>query len=304
MKVAAYTRISHEDNLKAAGENSNSIENQIKVIEEFCRKNNLGEISYYKDDGYSGTLFKRPELDRMFNDIESRKINCVVVKDLSRLGRDYLMTGYLIEKYFPENDVRFIAINDDVDTAGALSELLPFKNLFNDWYARDVSQKIRTAKYVKAREGKRLSSIAPYGYMADTSDKSYRLFVDEERAKIVRLIFGLYAEGEKVAAIIDKLQQQRVYTPSFSRKYGKVYGSENENIEHFIWSRKTIFDILNREEYIGNTINLKRRRISYRNHKEVSNNAQCVLTFYNTHEAIIDNDVWRRVHDRITEGGR
>lgn len=295
-KIVAYVRISHEEQQKEFEKNSNSIEYQIRIIDNYASSNGMILTDCYKDDGYSGTDFNRPGISRLLEDVKKGFIECILVKDLSRLGRNYIMTGYLIENYFPVYNVRFIAINDNVDTAEVLDELLPFKNIFNDWYAKDISVKIRSSKYAKAATGKRINSIPPYGYNCDATDKSFKLVPNEKQAKIVKMIYDMYYKENSISDIIIQLKNGRIKTPMACKKSYKyeVYGEKV-----YEWSKKTIYDILKREEYIGNTISLRRRRISYRNHKQINNDEDKILRFYNTHEAIIDVDLWNNVQKKI-----
>lgn len=189
--TALYCRLSQDDMLQ--GE-SNSITNQKTILKKFAMDNGFHNIHFYVDDGVSGTTFNRDGFNAMMNDVENGKVGIVITKDLSRLGRDYLKTGERIEMTFPDYDVRYIAINDGVDTLKSENELLAFKNIFNDWYARDTSKKIRAVQEAKALAGKPLSTHAPYGYKKSEMDKNVWV-IDDEAAEVVKLIFKLCIEG-------------------------------------------------------------------------------------------------------------
>lgn len=307
MNIAAYARISHEEAGKLCKNAlSDSIDNQMTFIQDYVERIPDVIKERYIDDGYSGTDFNRPDIKRMFDDIEHGYIDCVIVKDLSRLGRNYVMTGYLIEHYFPDKNVRFISINDNVDTWEKDDEMLVFRNVFNDWYAKDISKKIRSAKYSRAVSGKRVNNVAPYGYKTCTEDKSFGLIVNEGQADVVRMIFDEFVNGESVRSICSRLSKKEVLSPRYSKMYGAVYINDIKTVirdedKKIIcsWSSKTIYDILKREEYIGNTISLRRSRISYKNHKEINNPASKVLKFYKTHEKIVDESIFMRVDEMM-----
>ena len=302
--VAAYTRISHEEIQKEKlGLSSNSINTQFDIISNYAKEMGFSECKQYIDDGYSGTVFDRPAFNKLMQDVEKGNVSCIIVKDLSRLGRDYLMTGYLIEKFFPKYNVRFIAINDGVDSKNMEDELLPFRNIFNDWYSRDISKKIRSSKYIKAHSGKRINSLPPYGFTTDLSNNAFKLIPEEKKARIINDIFTQYAEGKKIREILKFLVDKEVLTPKNARTYGKTYLYETllTDKELCVWCAKTIYDILSREEYIGNTVSLRRRRISYKNHQQVKNDKDKILVFKNTHEAIIDMELWKLVKVRMRD---
>ena len=189
--TALYCRLSQDDML--AGE-SNSITNQKEILLRYAHENHFPNPQFYVDDGWSGTTFERPDFQRMIRDMENGKIGIIITKDLSRLGRDYLMTGQYIELIFPDHDVRYIAINDSVDTAKSENELLAFKNIFNDWFARDCSRKVKAVLKAKGQSGKPLSSHPPYGYRKSENDKNVWV-IDEEAAAVVKRIFRLAIEG-------------------------------------------------------------------------------------------------------------
>lgn len=302
--IAAYVRVSKDEiGINKDDKTSNSIENQIKLINAFVINQKLGSIKIFKDDGYTGTDFNRPAFVNMITEIKQHNINCVIVKDLSRLGRDYISTGYLIEQFFPSYNVRFIAINDNVDSVKDENDLIAFKNIFNDWYAKDISKKIRSAKYARAINGQRINKTPPYGYMC-TDDIDFSLTPNTSQAKIVKLIYEMYSTGESVRTIINILEKMKIPTPSYEKKHktkpnNTLSDIEKNNYSPYHWNPKTIYDILNREEYIGNISSLKRRRISYKNHKQIPNNPENILKFKKVHEPIISIELWNAVQNRL-----
>ena len=204
--IAAYLRLSSDDGDKAE---SNSIGNQRSIVKQYINSNKLSSsIKYYIDDGYSGTTFDRPDFKKMVDDIKDNKINCIIVKDLSRLGRNYIEVGNYIEQIFPSYNIRFIAINDNIDTGkdpkSASSIIVPFKNLMNDEYARDISQKVRSVLDSKKGQGKFIGSYAPYGYLRDPKDK-YKFIIDKEPAKIIKKIFSMILSGKSKKEIANEL---------------------------------------------------------------------------------------------------
>ena len=209
-RAAGYCRLSKDDNLP--GE-SMSIGTQKSMIEDFCADQGFTLCDFYIDDGYSGLSFKRPGFQRLLTDIEQGRINIVITKDLSRLGRDYIMTGYYSEIYFPSMSVRYIALSDDFDSEKGYNDIAPFKNILNDMYARDISRKVKNAKRQRAKQGLFTSSQPPYGYKQDEENKGH-LLIDEEAAQVVRLIFDLAAAGKGAVAIADELKARKIVTPS------------------------------------------------------------------------------------------
>ena len=209
--TALYCRLSQDDGLDG---DSNSIQNQKRILEQYAVDRRFPNPQFYVDDGYSGASFNRPDFQRMMADMEDGKIGIIITKDLSRLGRNQLHTGLYIEERFPQFGVRYIAINDNVDTENAeSSELMPFKNLFNEWFVRDTSRKIRAVQRAKAERGERLGTRAPYGYQKDENTKG-RLLVDEEAAAVVRRIFALCAAGNGPSQIARVLRREQVLCPA------------------------------------------------------------------------------------------
>ena len=280
--TALYCRLSQEDMLH--GE-SNSIINQKAILSKFAADNSFRNTKFYVDDGISGTTFERDGFKAMMADIEDGKVGIVITKDLSRLGRDYLKTGELIEMVFPDYDVRYIAINDGVDTFKSENELMAFKNIFNDWYARDTSKKIRAVQKAKAQAGKPLATHPPYGYKKSDTDKN-QWVVDEEAAAVVKRIFQLCIEGNGPTVIANILTTDSVPTPTaYCRSKGMNVCNQNAKTKH--WGMATVVHILERMEYLGHTVNYKTYRKSYKNKKMYENPKENWLIIENTHEPII-----------------
>ena len=263
---------------------SNSITNQKAILKKYAEDNGFRNTVFYVDDGVSGTTFQREGFMAMMDDIEEGKVGTVITKDLSRLGRDYLKTGEYIEIIFPDHDVRYIAINDGVDTLKSENELMAFKNIFNDWYARDTSKKIRSVFKAKGQSGKPLS-LPIYGYKKSETDKNM-WFIDDEAAEVVRRIFKLCIEGYGPAQIARILTQKGIPTPTaYALSQGRDNGHKNAKLHR--WSGKTISHILDRPEYIGHTVNFRTHKKSYKNKKTVRNPQEEWLIFENTHEPIV-----------------
>ncbi|WP_168169797.1 recombinase family protein, partial [Candidatus Izimaplasma bacterium ZiA1] len=205
--TALYCRISREDELIT---DSSSIETQKAYLTRYTNKNKYYNTRFYIDDGYSGTNFERPGFLELKSDIENELVRTVITKDLSRLGRDYLMTGYYIEHYFPSNDVRFIAINDQVDTLTSDNDFAPFRNIMNEWYARDISKKIRSAYKTKALNGEFTGAYPPYGYDKNPDNK-HELVINSKKALIVKQIYNLYLDGTSIYKIARILKESKIY---------------------------------------------------------------------------------------------
>ncbi len=278
--TALYCRLSQDDGL----EESNSITNQKSILTAFARDNGFPNPRFYVDDGVSGTTFERDGFKAMMNDIEAGKIGIVITKDLSRLGRDYLKTGEYIEIIFPDYDVRYIAINDNVDTFKSENELMAFKNIFNDWFARDTSKKIKAVFKAKGQSGKHLGR-PPYGYKSSEQDKNV-WEIDDEAAVVVRRIFQMCIEGFGPAQIARKLREQEVLIPTAyaqSNGNGGTRGFKSPTR----WGEQTVNKILDKIEYAGHTANFKTHKKSYKNKKRIENPKSEWLIFENTHPAII-----------------
>ena len=289
--TALYCRLSQDDMLQ--GE-SNSITNQKAILKRFADENGFRNPVYYVDDGVSGTTWEREGFKAMMADIEDGKVGTVITKDLSRLGRDYLKTGELIEMVFPDYDVRYIAINDGVDTFKSENELMAFKNIFNDWYARDTSKKIRAVFKAKGQSGKHLSNPI-YGYKHSETDKNLWV-IDEEAAEVVRKIFHLCIDGYGPSKIARILTQEGIPTPTaYALSQGRDNGHKNANLNR--WGMETISGILEKPEYAGHTVNFRTHVKSYKNKKRVDNPKEDWLIFENTHEPIITQEQFDLVQE-------
>ena len=289
--TALYCRLSQDDILQ--GE-SNSITNQKAILKKYAEDNGFRNTSYYVDDGVSGTTFERDGFKAMMSDIEDGKVGIVITKDLSRLGRDYLKTGELIEMIFPDYDVRYIAINDGVDTFKSENELMAFKNIFNDWYARDCSKKIRAVFKAKGQSGKHLCPPV-YGYKKSDTDKNLWV-IDEPAAEVVRKIFKLCIDGYGPVQIARILTEQGIPTPTaYALSQGRDNGRHNAKLHR--WGAQTICHILERLEYCGHTVNFKTHMKSYKVHKIVYDPQEDWLIFENTQEPIISRQEFDLVQE-------
>lgn len=280
--TALYCRLSNDDDLQ--GE-SNSITNQKSMLLKFAQDNGLRNTQFYIDDGWSGTNFNRPDFMRMVKDMEDGKISTIVTKDLSRLGRDYLMTGQFIEIIFPEHDVRYIAVNDNVDTLKAENDMMVFRNVFNDFYAKDTSKKVKAVFKAKGMSGKPLTTIPPYGYRKSELDKNV-WEIDEEAAVVVKKIFQLCLDGYGPTQIAKILTKENILTPT-AYALSKGYSASHQATKPTKWHQDTIAKMLERVEYIGHTANFKTHKKSYKCKKKVKNPKEEWVIFENTHPAII-----------------
>lgn len=252
--TALYCRLSQED--ERLGE-SLSIENQRLMLQRYAEEHHFPNIQFYVDDGFSGADFNRPSFKRMMVDVECGKVGIVIVKDQSRLGRDYLQTGMLMEITFPQYDVRFIAINDGVDSENGVSDFSGIKNYFNDFYARDTSRKIRAVQKAKGERGERVGTTIPYGYMKDP-DNPKQFIPNPETAPIVKRIFEMYASGIGIVKICDKLSKEQILSPSVYAF--KTTGSKSGNPDltrPYHWAQTTVRKMLANQEYAGDTVNFK-----------------------------------------------
>ena len=284
--TALYCRLSNDDDLQ--GE-SNSIINQKSMLRNYAENNGFSNVQFYVDDGFSGTNFNRPDFVRMIDDVKAGKVGVIITKDLSRFGRDYLMTGQYIEMILPDYNVRYIAVNDGVDTNRSDNEMMVFKNVFNDWYARDTSKKIKAVFNAKGKSGKPLTTRPPYGYRKSATDKNI-WEIDENTAPIVRRIFQLCIEGLGPSQIAKVLTQEKVTTPT---EYTIATTGINRRLtcrDPERWNDKTISSILARLEYAGHTVNFRTHSKSYKSKKRVFNSADEWQIFKDTHEAIVSQE--------------
>ena len=288
--TALYERLSRDDELQ--GE-SNSIINQKKILEEYASKNNLSNIIHFTDDGISGTQFDRPGFMAMMNRVNQGNIGCIIVKDMSRLGRDYLKVGQCME-ILRQKGVRLIAINDNVDSFYREDDFTPFRNIMNEWYARDTSRKIQSTFRSKGESGKHTASTPPYGYIKDEKDKN-KWIVDEKAAEVVRRIFNMTMQGNGPYRIAKILESEKVDIPAYhQQKLG--YGLyQSKNFEHpYRWCSSTIASILKKQEYLGHTVNFKTRK-HFKDKKSKYVSEDNWLIFENTHEPIIDQETFDNV---------
>ena len=299
--TALYCRLSQEDENKG---DSNSIQNQRAILEKYAKDNGFENIQIFVDDGYSGVSFNRPDFQRLLEMMEQGKVSTLITKDLSRLGRNYIEVGNYTEMLFPRWNVRYIAINDNYDSLYSEgNEFAPFKNLFNEWFARDTSKKIRAVVKVKAERGERVSTQMPYGYKKDPDVKGH-LLIDEETAPIVRRIFELCAQGMGPTNIGNVLRDEKIFKPTIRRYHEQgIYGTVTDTDKPYGWTAETIGRILKNEVYLGHTINCRTRVISYKDRRQVDVPKSEQYRFENTHEAIIDQETWDAVQ-KIREGKR
>ncbi len=288
--TALYERLSRDDEMQ--GE-SNSITNQKAYLENYATQNGFENIRHYVDDGYSGTNFDRPGFTGLVDDIEAGLVGTVIVKDMSRFGRNYLQVGFYTEMMFPKKGVRFIAINNGVDSANPTdNDFTPFLNIMNEWYAKDTSKKIKAVFQSRMKEGKRVSGAVPYGYYRKPDDKQ-TLYVDEEAAEVVRKIFALACEGKGPAAISDILSEEKILIPSAYAKEHHPEDCQNSRYhDPYIWNGTTVGYILNRKEYLGHTVLGKTTSADFKSKKKQRNSEDEYYVFENTHEAIIDQDTY------------
>ena len=290
--TALYCRLSQEDMMQ--GE-SNSIRNQRMILQKYAEDHGFRNIEYYIDDGYSGANFNRPDFKRMMSDIESGKVATVIVKDQSRLGRDYLQTGMLMEITFPQYDVRFIAINDGVDSANGISDFSGIKNYFNDFYARDTSKKIRAVQRAKGERGERVGTAIPYGYMKDPDDSKH-LVPDRPAAEIVKRIFDMNIKGMGVRKICAVMEAEKVENPSVYLFKTRGTRSGNPDLQKpYHWTQTTVRRMLSNRIYCGDTVNFQTYSKSNKLKKRIKNAEEDMLIFENTHEAIIDRKTFDMV---------
>ena len=288
--TALYERLSRDD--EQAGE-SNSIQNQKKYLEEYARQHGLRNIRHFYDDGYSGTNFNRPGFAALLEEVEAGRVEALVVKDLSRFGRNYLQVGYYTEILFPKKGVRFIAINNNVDSATPQdNDFTPFLNIMNEWYAKDTSNKIKAIFKSRMKEGMRCSGSIPYGYKRKPDDKQ-TLIVDEPAAEIVRKIFRLVCQGNSTTAIAEMLTAEKVLIPSAYAALNQPKNCRHKNVaDPYRWSATTVGYILDRQEYLGHTVLGKSICENFKTKQRRAATPDELMIFPDTHEAIIDQDTW------------
>lgn len=294
--VGIYCRLSKDDN---TGVESNSITNQKLYLTDYVKQRGWVIYKIYIDEGKSGTNFDRDGFKEMISDIETKRIDCVVVKDLSRLGRNYLDSGYYIEKYFPEHRIRFIAVNDSLDSNDGENDFGPFKNIINEWYAKDISKKIKFSFSVKAKQGTLLQGFAPYGYLKCEDRVDYE--IDEEVADIIRYIFNSIYNNIPAKDVINYLKKNKVYVPGYYNYLKK--GINKEKYESYTEEKKYAWDywkldmILTNEIYIGTLVNFKRKKLSFRSKKLVENDPEKMVKVYDRFPPIISKKVFDKVYE-------
>ena len=293
--TALYCRLSRDDGTESE---SNSISNQRALLQQKAKEYGLTNTRCYVDDGFTGTNFNRPGFQQMLEDIDLGYISAVMVKDLSRLGRDYVSVGHYTDIYFPEHNVRFIAVNDMVDSADGENELAPFKNIMNEMYARDISRKVRSSHRLRGNMGIPLSQ-PPYGYKKDPDMKG-RWIVDPEPAEVVRWIFRLYLEGNGVETIAHMLQEAHVMIPlAYWFSKGLKRGGRRSHTDPCRWNMNTVWKILRQQEYCGDVINFKTCSKSFKNKKRLENDPENWKVFHDVHDPIIDRETFELVQSRL-----
>jgi DNA invertase Pin-like site-specific DNA recombinase len=290
--TALYERLSRDDDLQ--GE-SNSITNQKQILENYAAKEGYTNIRHFQDDGYSGVNFDRPAWKRLLEEIEAGNVAVVIVKDMSRIGRDYLQVGFYTEVFFRQKGVRFIAISNNIDSADKESgEFAPFLNIMSEWYARDTSRKIKTVAHARGNEGKPLSYNAIYGYKKDPDDK-HKWLIDEPAAEVVRRIFQMSLNGMGAYQIARKLTEKKVEKPSYYFAKNNAKSGNRELSDPYTWNGGTIKAMLVKPEYIGHTVNFRTCKESYKDKNSKWNPKESWKTFPNTHEPLIDEQTFNTV---------
>ena len=289
-KVGLYIRLSREDGDK---EESSSVTNQREILKRFINENeNFFIVKEYVDDGWSGTNFNRPSFKEMIKDIEKGIIDTVITKDLSRLGRDYIDTGYYLQRYFPEHSVRYIAILDNIDTIedAGMSDIAPFKSIINDMYVKDISKKIRSSLTERRKAGNFLGVTAPYGYQKDPNNK-YHLIIEPKEAEVVRKVFALYLQGNGLTRIAQILTKDGVPVPGEARDIGKT----KKTVLYSSWKQTTIRRILENRVYLGDLVQFKRKNVNYKSKIRVKVPEEERVICKGTHEAIITREEFDKV---------
>ena len=291
--TALYCRLSRDDEQDGP---SGSVKNQQSILEKYARDNGFGNTRVFIDDGWSGVTFTRPAFTEIMELGEQGKIGTIIVKDHSRLGRNRLIVGQLLEEEFDRMGIRYIAIMDNIDTAKGISDLVPMQDLFNEWHAKNTSQKVRNVFRNRGLSGIPLTTNPPYGYKKDPESKEIRWIVDDIPAKIVKRIFALCVEGYGPTQIAKKLKAENIPTPTeYWHSVGKSCGNLPER-EHN-WNPSTVADILDKQEYCGDTVNFRSTTKSFKNKKKVERSPEEWVIFENTHPAIIDRETFALVRE-------
>ncbi|MGM9596981.1 MAG: recombinase family protein [Eubacteriales bacterium] len=298
--TALYCRLSRDDGAEG---DSNSVANQKRMLTKYAKENGFGNTRFYVDDGYTGTNFNRPGFQQMLEDIEMGYVSTIIVKDMSRLGRDYLQVGYYTDTYFPDRNIRFIAVNDCVDSNDGENELAPFRNVMNEMYARDISRKVRSSHRLRGNAGEPLSQ-PPYGYMKSPENKK-KWIVDAEAAQVVQDIFRMCLEGKGNETIARILQEQKVLIPmAYWQSKGLPRGGKKTQSNPYKWGKTTVAKILSQQEYCGDVINFKTYSKSFKNKSRIPNPEENWAVFKNVHEPIIDRETFEAVQKLISKTKR
>lgn len=295
-----YCRLSRDDGTESE---SNSIGNQKKLLSQKAKEMGLTDTKYYVDDGYTGTNFNRPGFQQLIDDIEIGLVSAVMVKDLSRLGRDYVSVGSYTDSYFPEHNIRFIAVNDAIDSDEGESEIAPFKNILNEMYARDISKKIRSSHRLRGSMGEPLSQ-PPYGYMKSPENKK-KWIIDPEAATVVKSIFKMCLDGKGNETIARELQENKVLIPmAYWRSKGLNRGGKKTQTNPYKWCKTTVQKILSQQEYCGDIINFKTYSKSFKNKTRYENSKENWAVFKDVNEPIIDRETFETVQKFISKTKR
>lgn len=295
--TALYCRLSRDDGMDG---DSNSVANQKRLLSQKARELGLANTKYYVDDGYTGTNFNRPGFQAMLGDIDMGYVTAVMVKDLSRLGRDYVSVGNYTDSYFPERNVRFIAVNDSIDSDEGESEIAPFKNILNEMYARDISKKVRSSHRLRGNMGEPLSQ-PPYGYMKSPENKK-KWIIDPEATEIVKSIFKMCLDGKGNETIARILQEQKILIPmAYWQSKGLPRGGKKTQSNPYKWCKTTIQKILSQQEYCGDIINFKTYSKSFKNKTRLENPQENWAVFKNVHEPIIDHEAFEQLQKMIAK---
>ena len=295
--TALYCRLSRDD---GTDNDSNSITNQKKLLQKYAKEHGFGNTRYYVDDGYTGTNFNRPGFQKLLEDMDMGYVTTLIVKDMSRLGRDYLQVGYYTDTYFPDRNIRFIAVNDCVDSADGENELAPFRNVMNEMYARDISRKVRSSHRLRGNAGEPLSQ-PPYGYMKSPENKK-KWIIDHEAAEVVHRIFTMALEGKGNETIAGILQQEKILIPNaYWRSKGLSRAGKRPPEDPYKWGPSTINRILSRQEYCGDIINFKTYSKSFKQKKRLDSPEENWVIFKNIHEPIIDRETFEKAQSLFNQ---
>ncbi|MBQ7778855.1 MAG: recombinase family protein [Clostridia bacterium] len=298
--TALNCRLSRDDGTEG---DSNSIANQKKLLAKYAKEHGFSNTKFYVDDGYTGTNFNRPDFQRMLADMDMGYISTVIVKDSSRLGRNYLEVGQYTDYYFPEHNIRFIAINDCIDSENGEDELAPFRNVMNEMMARDISRKVRSSHRLRGNAGEPLAP-PPYGYMK-SPENNKRWIIDAEAAEVVRRVYRLCIEGKGNETIARTLQEDKVLVPmAYWQSKGLPRGGKKTQANPYKWCKTTIAKMLAQQEYCGDIINFKSTSKSFRNKTRIENPKENWAIFKDVHEPIIDRDTWEQVQKLVAKTKR